>query len=410
MNIKTKEIKTEDVSQVEKKIIAEIDFDYYKGELEKTYRNVIKNVAIKGFRPGKAPRSMVEKLYGEAIKEEVLHKIEKEFIDEYLKENSLEVVSPVRPEHILGENNLRFEYTFEVKPVIAPSNYRGIEVKGKKVEVSEEDVNNVIADIIERYANPKPASREIVEKGDLLKITITSHPEPKMVNRPLYIELNEKKTKQFIVDALIGKRLNEEVEVKTDENSEEKMKIRIDEIKVIEKPELNDEFVKKNLQMDSVDALKKDINQRIRERKENEEKAERFEHIIKEIITRNPFPVPPSMVERAVEGYVHDMEHSSKRKFSKEEHDTIANSSRENITYEIQKYLILEAIGKLEGIDITDEDLEAYFKKISDESGENVIKVKAYYEKNNLMDELKENLRFDKIKDFIINESKITIE
>ncbi|MCX7957652.1 MAG: trigger factor family protein, partial [Deltaproteobacteria bacterium] len=76
MKVRTKEIKTEEISQIERKIIAEIDPEYYKDELEKTFRDVIKNVAIKGFRPGKAPRSIVEKLYGEAIKEEVLHRIE----------------------------------------------------------------------------------------------------------------------------------------------------------------------------------------------------------------------------------------------------------------------------------------------------------------------------------------------
>ena len=410
MNVKAKEIRTEDLSQIEKKIIAEIDFDYYKSELEKTYRDVIKNVAIKGFRPGKAPRSIVERLYGEAIREEVLHRIEKEFIDEYIKENNLEVVSPIRPEHILSENNLRFEYTFEVKPVIVPSNYRGIEVKGNKVEVTEEEVNNLINQITEKYSNPRPSDREVVEKGDLLKITITSHPEQKMVNRPLYIELNEKKTRQFIIDALVGKRLNEEVEVKVDENSDQKMKLRIDEIKVIERPELNDEFVKKFLQMDSVEALKKDIYNKILERKENEEKAERFESILKEIIVRNPFPVPPSMIEKAIEGYIQDMEQSASRKLSKEERDAVSSSVRDKITYEIQKYLILEAIGKLEGIDVTDDDIEAYFKKISDETGENVIKIKAFYEKNNLLEKLKENLKFDKIQDFIINESKIVIE
>jgi len=194
------------------------------------------------------------------------------------------------------------------------------------------------------------------------------------------------------------------------EGSEEKMKIRIDEIKKVDRPELNDEFVKKYLQMESLDALKKDIAEKVKERKENEEKAARFESIIKEIITRNPFPVPPSMVERAVEKYVHDLEHSSKREFSSEEHDAIANSARDNMTYEIQKYLIMEAIGKLEGIDISDDDMEAHFKKIADESGENVIKIKAYYEKNNLLEGLREDLRFNKIRDFLINEAKVTIE
>ncbi|MCX7957651.1 MAG: trigger factor, partial [Deltaproteobacteria bacterium] len=330
--------------------------------------------------------------------------------DRYMEENKLDVVSPVKPSHSHDENNLRFEYYFEVKPLIAPSNYRGIEVKGKEVSVTDEEINAVLSDIVERYSNLLPKEGDTAEPGDFIKITITAHKDPKMINKPLYIELNEKKTKKFIIDAVSGRKLNEEIEVKVAEDSEEKMKIKIDEIRKIQRPELNDEFVKKYLQMESLEALKKNITEKVRERKENEEKASRFEGIIKEIIARNPFPVPPSMVERALERYVHDLEHSSNRKFSAEEHDSIANSARDNITFEIQKYLIMEAIGKLEGIDISDDDMEANFKKIADESGENVIKVKAYYEKNNLTEGLKEDLRFSKIRDFLINEAKVIIE
>ncbi|MGC8926765.1 MAG: trigger factor [Myxococcota bacterium] len=410
MKVKTKEVKMEDINQIEKRLIVEIDPQYYKDEFEKTIKDVIKNVAIKGFRPGKVPRSIVERLYGNEIKEDVIHKIEKEFIEEYIEENKIEIVSKINPTHNMDEKNLRFEYHFEVKPVIAPSNYRGIEVKGRKVEVTEDEVNNVIEDILERYSNVVPANKENVEKGDVVKITLTEHKDSKMIGKPLYLELNEKKTKKFIIDALDGKKLNDEIEVNVAEDSQEKMKIKIDEIKKIERPVLDDEFVKKYLQMESVEALKKDITDRIREKKENQEKEKRFDSIIKEIIVRNPFPVPPSMVERSVERYVHDMEESSNRKFSKEERDAIANSARDNITYEIQKYLIMDAIGKLEGIDINDDDLEAYFKKIADESGENVIKVKAYYEKNNMLDNVKESLKFEKIRDFLINESRVTIE
>ncbi len=410
MKIQTKEIKLEDISQTEKKLTVEIDNNYFKNEIEKTYKDIIKNATIKGFRPGKAPRSIIERLYGENIKEEVIHRIEKEFIEEYLEENKIDIVSRIHSDHSFNGENLRYEFKFEVKPLIAPSNYRGIEVKGKETSVTDEEVNSIIDEIIDKYARLLPPDKDVVEENNYVKLVVVSHKDSKMVNKPIYLELNNKKTKKFIIDALIGKKLNEEVELKVSEESEEKMKVKIEEIRKIERPEVNDEFVKNTLQMESVDALKKDIQQKIKERKENAEKESRFENIIKEIIARNPFPIPPSMVERAVENYVHDMEHSSNRKFSKEEHDALVNSSRESITYEIQKYLIMEAIGRLEGIDVDDNDVEAHFKKISDETGENVIKVKAYYEKNNLIPNLKEDLKMSKIKDFLINEAKITIE
>ncbi|MCX7944217.1 MAG: trigger factor [Deltaproteobacteria bacterium] len=410
MKVKTKDIKLEEISQIERRLIVEIDPEYYKEELEKTYKELMKNVAIKGFRPGKAPRSIIEKLYGSAIKEEVIHRIEKEFIQEYVEENKIEIVSPITPHYIHNDNDLRFEFKFEVKPLIVPTNYRGIEVKGKKITINDEEVDSVLNDIVDRYSNLVPKESDTIQPGDFVKFTIISHKDKKMNNKPIYVELNEKKTKKFIIDALIGKKLNEEIEVNTNEDSEEKMKIRIDEIKKVERPELNDEFVKKYLQMESLDLLKKDVAERIKQRKENEEKVERFENIIKEIIARNPFPVPPSMISRAIDKHIHDLENSSNRKFSREEYEAIANSIRDNITYEIQKLLIMESIGKLEGIDINDDDLEAHFKRIADESGENVIKVKAYYEKNNLIEDLKSDLRFNKIKEFLINEANITVE
>ncbi|MGB9599910.1 MAG: trigger factor, partial [Myxococcota bacterium] len=120
MKVKTKQVKMEDINQIEKRLIVEIDPQYYKDEFEKTIKDVIKNVAIKGFRPGKVPRSIVERLYGNEIKEDVIHKIEKEFIEEYIEENKIEIVSKINPTHNMDEKNLRFEYHFEVKPVIAP--------------------------------------------------------------------------------------------------------------------------------------------------------------------------------------------------------------------------------------------------------------------------------------------------
>ncbi len=410
MKVRTKDVKLEEINQIERKIIASIDPEYFKDELEKSFKDVTKNIAIKGFRPGKAPRSIVERLYGEAIKDDLLHKMEKDFIDEYLEEHKLEVVSPIHSNHTHDNNNITLEFHFEVKPLIAPSNYRGIEIKGKQVNVTDEEINAVIDDIRDRYSTLVPKEGDTIEQGDLVKLTIVSHKDQKMINKPMYVEINEKKTKKFIIEALIGKKTDEEIEVNVAEDSEEKMKVKINEIKKIQRPELNDEFVKKYLQIDSLDNLKKDISEKIKERKENEEKSSRFDNIIKEIIARNPFPVPPSMVDRAVLNYVLDLEQQSNHKFSEEEYNAIANSVRDKMTYEVQKYLILEAIGKLEGIDITDDDMEAHFKKIADESGENVIKVKAYYEKNNLLDDLKENLRLNKIRDFLISEAKITIE
>lgn len=410
MKIKTKEIKLEDINQIEKRLIVEIDSGYFKNELEKTYKDVIKNIAIKGFRPGKAPRTMIEKLYGENIKEEVTHKIEKEFIEEYLEENKMDIVSKIKPEHTLSGDVLRFEFLFEVKPIIAPSNYRGIEVKSKEISVNQEEVDIIIEDIVERYSNIVPSKRDIIEENDYIKLTILQHRDAKMVNKHVYLEMTEKKTKKSIIDALIGKKLTEVVDINIAEDPEETIKAKIEEIKKIERPVVNDEFAKRYLQMDSVDALKEDIEQKIRAKKESQEKESMFENIIKEVIARNPFPVPPSMVERAIEHHIHDMESSSDRKFSVDERKTLSNSIRDNIHYEIQKYLIMDAIGRLEGIDVDDNDLEAHFKRIADETGENIIKVKAYYEKNNLLSDLKENLKMNKIKDFLINEAKITIE
>lgn len=408
--MKIKESKLEDINQIEKRLIVEIDSGYFRNELEKTYKYFIKNIAIKGFRPGKAPRAIIEKLYGENIKEEIIHKIENEFIEEYLKENKMEIVSKIKPEHSLSGDLLRLEFLFEVKPVIAPSNYRGIEVKSKEISISQEEVDIIIDDIVERYSNIVPCERDTIEQNDYIKLLILQHRDAEMINKHIYLEMREKKTKKFIVDALIGKKLNEVVDIKMAEDQEETIKVKIEEIKKIERPVVNDEFVKKYLQMDSVDALKKDIEQQIREKKENREKELIFENIIKEVIARNPFPVPPSMVERAIEHHIHDMESSSNRKFSPDEQKTLSSSIRDSIHYEIQKYLIMEAIGRLEGIDIDDSDLEAHFKKVADETGENIIKVKAYYEKNNLLSNLKENLKMNKIRDFLINEAKITIE
>ncbi len=164
-------VNLENPSALRRKLTIELEPAEIKTELDRAYNDLRRNVVLKGFRPGHAPRTMLERLFGDRVRGEIVQKLIKEYTDKALEEQNL---TPLLPPEIVTEESdlaktLRFSATFDLRPEIVVRDYQGLRVPRPQVEVSDDEVQKTLEDLRERSATLKKVEdRTRVERGDLV--------------------------------------------------------------------------------------------------------------------------------------------------------------------------------------------------------------------------------------------------
>src|SRR5258708_36727815 len=164
-------VNIEEPNSLRRKVTIEVEPDEIKHELDRAYNELKRGVVLKGFRPGHAPRNLLERFFGEQVRGEVMQKLVKEYTDKALEEHALKPV--VAPEIVTEETDLqkalslKFSATFDLRPSIEVKDYEGLKVPESKVEVSDQQVEEAIERFRERQATLKKVEdRTVVEDGD----------------------------------------------------------------------------------------------------------------------------------------------------------------------------------------------------------------------------------------------------
>jgi trigger factor len=405
----------EDVTAVQKKVNVEIPWKEVERELAKAYRDLQKHVSVRGFRAGKVPRPMLEKHYGEAVKADVAKELAGHFLEHYLEDKEIiPVAAPVIEKYEYEEGkSLTFSAKLEVKPELDLENYRGIEVTAQPVTVSEEEVQAELETIRERQAQLHPAEgRETPLKGDVVFFELAElkdGAEEKKQN--LTAELGSERVNPVLEARFLNSKIGEPFEVDlpagpdAKEGETKRFKVKVNEIKIKVLPELNDDMAKDLGEFADLAALKNFITERIRSSREERSKADSEEELVKEIIGRNPFPVPESLVQRQLAMYMENLKNALGGQ------NVDAEAARSELTpraqFAVQKALVLDAVSKREGITCEDDDVELELKHIADRNKKNVMWVRAHYEKEKLMDDLRYNIKERKVLEYLMREAKV---
>ena len=168
-------VNIEENSALRRKLTIEVEPDEIKRELDKTYNELRRGVVLKGFRPGHAPRNLLEKFFGDQVRSEVIQKLVKEYTDKALEEHNLKPI--VEPEIINEETNLpatlKFSAVFDLKPEVVLKDYQGLKVPEETIAITDKDVDDTIERLRERQASLKKVEgRDVVEEGDVAVVTI----------------------------------------------------------------------------------------------------------------------------------------------------------------------------------------------------------------------------------------------
>ena len=421
-------VNVESLSNTERKVEVFIPKEEVIGKLEEVFKQLEREAKIKGFRPGKAPRRVIEATYGSHIFEEVSSRLVSQSFEKALEEVSIIPISRPRITKDKIERDKEFHYTavFEVIPEFEVKDYIGIELKKQKREVKEEDIERVLNQLRERGAQAKPIGEDReVKAGDYLIIdyvgVIDGKPIKDLKAKDAQVIVGEKRLMPEFEDNLIGIKKGEEKEfeitypedfqVKDVAGKTANFTVMVKEILEKILPELDDDF-SKDLGEENLEGLKKKIREDLEKRFDKESEDKLKGELIKVLLERNPLDVPPSLIENETQRLRREFALNLERHGVKLPvlNDEAEGNFRNRAEQNVKASIMLGAIARKEGVQVDEDEVDNKLIEISKSSAVPFQKVREIYEKNNLIDSLKASLVEDKVLNFLIEKSDVKEE
>lgn len=384
-------VQVENLEKNMAKLTIEVSAEELEKALQTAYNRQKKDIAIQGFRKGKVPRAMVEKMYGANVFcDEAANILLPEAYENAAKESGLDIVSRPALDIVQLEKGKAFIFTAEVavKPEVTLDKYVGVTVTRIDTTATDEEIEKEIASELEKNARTVVEDRAIVA-GDTAVIDYEGFCDGvafdggKAENHPLVIGSNS-----FIPgfeEQLIGKTTGEETEINVTFPEEYHsadlagkaavFKIRVNEIKTKVIPELDEEFVQDVSEFDTIDEYKASIKEKVEARKEREAKSEQTDEAIKKIVDKAKMEIPELMIETQSEDMINQFAQQMQQQgFSMQQYMQITGTTtaqlkeqvREEAINRIETQLVLEKIANIEGITVSDEELDAELAKMAE--------------------------------------------
>jgi trigger factor len=419
----------EEISSIKKKVFIEIPEDQVNKEVESFYKDLGKKAKIKGFRPGKVPRNILERYFKDYVKAEVVQKLIQDTYPQALSEKDLQPVSPpvIDPGEFEGGKSFQYSAVIEVKPDIKLEGYTGLKIEGKKEEVKDEEVEERLRALQNLHANLKTISEaRPIQAGDFVIVDY----EASMGGKPLEggkaidftVEVGSGQFIPALEEKLIGLKPEEEKEIEVsfpEDYGYQKwagktisFHVKIKEIKEKILPPLDDEFAKDLGDYSSFEELKAKLKGEIEKEKELVLERQLKDQVVDQLLEANPFEVPESLVEEQAKAMVSD----TKLKLAAQgvvlknlgvTEEKLQEDYKAMAQKQVKTFLILDKIASQEGIAVTDEEADDRLKEMAERMHQKFDVVKRYYEKNGLLPEVKAGIIRDKILNFLLEKANV---
>jgi trigger factor len=425
------QVSVEDINSVKKTLHIEIPEADVARELDQAYNELKKRAKVKGFRPGKVPRSVVVRLFKKDVHADVTSKLIQNSFMDALKETDLKVVgSPqLDPPELQETGTYKYDATVEVTPEISDIDFSGMSLKKTRYRVSDEEIESQLKLLQknlakhEKLEEPRPA-----REGDFAVIDFEGFHDgqpfaetPKTENFTLQIGKGPV-TKEFD-DQLMGMQAGDTKEFAIAfpaEYSNDKLsgleisfQVTLHEIREEVLPPIDDALAKKTGQYENLDALKKVIAENLEQGYAKRIEQELHEQIFAELIGRSDFEVPDTMVDMELEGIINEAERSfSYRNMTFEDagltRESIAAKYRDTALKQVKRHLILERIAEQEHLTIADDELEQALSEMAANFNQPLEEIKKYYDQNkDKLEFFKHTLLEKKAINLIIDSSRI---
>lgn len=420
------------LSSVERELSILIPGSEVAKELDRAYRELSMKVKLKGFRPGKAPRYVLEQYYKQDTEQKVLERIVGLSFKEAVKTHALEPVDNPKIQaagELIPGMDFRFSAKVEVKPVVEIKQWQGLELKRTKHSASDNDVNGQLEQLRERQAKVVPVEdRDTVQQGDLAETnwsgTVDGEHVKGLSGLSYVVEIGGgvfpfKEAEQALVGKKVGDSFHVEVAVPADYRIEAArgktadLTFKVLGIKTKTLPALDDEFAKDiDDAVETLQQLKDKIKEDLVSGAEARTTAETREAAVTALIEKNPFDVPSSLIERQAEQIAMNrlsrLPQQQADMIWQAQHVRLKEDARPMAGKQVRVSLILEALVKAENIVVTDADVDEHIEKIAKDVGSDVKAVRKVYTKGRRIDELKFQLSSNRMLDRVVAEAKVS--
>ncbi len=420
----------EDITGVKKKLIVEIDSEEVGQRVNDAYRSLSKRAKIPGFRSGKIPRSILKSYYGEQLLEDLARDLVTETLPSAVEETKTYPISVPAIEKEALKTGCDFKYTavIEVKPQFELKDYTGLEIEKEIFEVTDEEVEQQLEEI--RKGNGSLNSVEVergLQENDYAVIDYEGFEEGK--------PLDDIKADNFMINigsnnfhpdfekALLGLKKEDTADIRVtfeEQYFHQKLagktvdfKVKLNDIKSLELPELSDEFVKNlGADIEGLDGLRKRIKEELTTREQKRVDQELNARLLRKIGEQVEFELPESFVEAELKQAVESVKQNLMRSGSSLEkagisEERIREDFRSASENRVKNMLILGEIANQNDINVSEEELDQGFQELALSMGQDAKMVRSYYEATQAEESFREKLLEEKTLNYLLDGAKI---
>jgi trigger factor len=410
----------------------ELDLEIPADEVSKAMERVAKEFAkvarVPGFRPGKAPITLIRRRFADDIKGEVLQSLVPERVEKAVTEQKLTPVSQPKVEQLDFNDGqpLKFRAVFEVLPEFELGNYKDLQLEMPVMDVVDEDVTKTLEDMRERAAAFAPAEGRPVQDGDFVQLKLTGTPEGE--GEPLQADsvlchIGAEETMAPFNENLRGVNIGDHKDFDVPypaDYPDAKLagktyhySVDVLGIKTKKLPELNDEFAKDVSDATTLDELNKKIREGLEHQRDHKQKDLLREKVLGEIVKLHDFPVPQSLVEHQMDVRLERVVRSLAQqgvdpRAVNIDWVSLRKRNEDRAKDDVKAELIVDRIATAENIDVTEEEVEHELQHLAGHSNESAEAIRARLTKQGTLDRIKAKLRSDKTLDWLAQNARVS--
>ncbi len=401
-----------------------VDGETFMVAVAKVFKKESKKITVPGFRKGKAPRAIIEKMYGKDVfYEDAMQECYPEALDEACKEADLNVITVTGLEATeVSEDGFTFKATVIVEPEIEIKDYKGIEVEKLSTEVTEEMIDEEINSVRERNSRMVTVEDRAAQNGDTVVIDFEGFCDGEAFDGGKAEEYNlELGSGNFIPgfeEQIVGHNTGDEftIDVKFPEEyqaenlkgKDAQFKIKLHEIKVKELPEVDDDFVKDVSEKDTVAEYREELKKTVAKRLESASERDLDDKLTNAVIEKVEGEIPSQMIDREAQNMIQEMDMRLRQqgmdfdtymKYTGMNADSVLEMYKPEAERRVKMRLALEKIAELEKIEPTEEDIEAEYNRMAESYKMEADKVKEIIPAESLKEDLGVQLAMKLVKD-----------
>jgi trigger factor len=408
----------------------EIPAENVQKATEKVARDLVRVARIPGFRPGKAPASLIRRRFADNIKEEVVESLAPEYIQRALTEQKLVPVTQPRLDKVefTEDGPLKLRAVFEVLPHFELGNYKGLEVEVDDIEIGDEQVDGTLGEMRERAATFEPVEGRPLADGDFALMRLTGTPQGggEAVNADNVVcHIGAEETLPAFTDNLRGASAGETRRFDADypaDYPDPKLagkrysySAEILSIKGKRLPELNDDFAREAGASENVTIipeLRVKVREKLEAAREERMATEARNKILERLVKEHEFPVPDALVEHQMDVRLESVVRSMARqgvdpRAVNVDWVALRRRQRDRAVDDVKAELLLDRIAEAEHIEVADQDVDAEIEAIAQHGGESAAAIRARLTKQGALDRMKSKLRSERTMDWLVRATKV---